>query len=793
MKKILFPIIAFVATVLPAGAKVINPDAALARAVSSTRSIAGSEDFKLHSTVNTVSGPAAVYLFTNENSSLILSADDGTPAVLGILDSPIPEKLDNPEFLYWMDKYSSQIEWLRKNPSAPSTRAEEPAVKEAIGPLLTTKWDQGTPYNDLSPDVNGKRSFAGCVATAMSQVMNYHEWPEKGVGSHSYKAETAGKTMSCDFSKITFDWGNMLDSYGGTSTEAQKKAIADLLYACAVSVDMNFSPDGSGAWSENVPGALVNYFNYDKALKIEYRDYYTQTEWNDKVYEELTNYGPVYYAGSSDDGAHAFVCDGYKDGYFHINWGWSGSLDGYYLLSALFPGTQQGAGGSTGAYNFDQLLLHGVQRPQEGSKMDPVILYPWGYYFSQTTIPLNVALSVNGWVMNYSTNRVNGLLGLIIEASDGKQLIVEGVTVKNDNNNSAKYSCNPVEGNWNYACKLPEDIAEGEYVVYPAIRVEGSDEWIKIPAKRGYSSAHIMKVSGRYATFTPESIAQIRMSGSSISGRTFVGKKVNIDTKITNSTNLDYEGVVRLSVRDDEDNEVALGRREYVWVKAGESLEYNYVSKLLSVDVFGAPADIKAGKYTIGFVDAITGHWISDVMTMNYEVAPETVISVDRFYFNGDSNNADPSNLEFILKINCIKGYFTDGMDLTIWTAPIVGDWTYVSTISTGDLDIEAGKSVELNLKGKIDEPVIGMRYIVGAWYDGKQYGDGIFFTVTSAGIEDLEMDSIMRTDVYNMSGVKVATVDGDNVDRTQLQKGIYIFKFTKASGKVETQRIMIR
>lgn len=792
MKKILFSIFAL-AAVSPLGAKVINPDAALARAINSTRSVSGSEDFKLHSTINTESGSAAVYLFSNDNSSLILSADDGTPIVLGILDSPIPENSENAGFKYWMKKYASQIEWLRNNPQQPQTRAEVETAKEAIGPLLTTKWDQGSPYNDQSPDVDGTRSYSGCVATAMSQVMNYHEWPEKGTGSHSYKATTANKTMSCDFSKITFDWKNMLDTYSGSSTQAQKKAVADLLYACAVSVEMDFSPNGSGAWSENVPGALVNYFNYDKALKIEYRDFYTQTEWNDKVYDELTKYGPVYYAGSSDDGAHAFVCDGYKDGYYHINWGWSGSLDGYYLLSALFPGTQQGAGGSTGAYNFDQLLLHGVQRPLEGSKMAPVVLCPWGYKFDQKTIPLNVALTVNGWVMNYSTNPINGLLGLIIETSDGKQLIVEGITEKIGNESNATYSCKPVEGNWNYKCKLPEDIAEGEYVVYPAIRVDGYDEWIKIPAKRGYPSAHIMKVSGRYATFTPESIAKISIFDSSISGKTFVGKKVNIDTKITNTTNLDYEGVVRLSVRDDKDKEIALGKREYVWVKAGEKIEFNYVSPLLSVDEYGAPANIKAGSYTIGFVDAITGEWISDVMTMNYEELPETVISLDSFTFNGDPNNADPSNLEFGLKISCQKGYFTDGMDLTVWTWPQSGDMTYVTTISTGDLDIEAGKSVELKLKGKIEEPIIGMRYIVGAWYGGNQYGSSVSFTVTSSGIEDIELDSVKRTDVYNMSGVKVATVDGENVDRTQLQKGIYIFRFIKSSGKVETQRIMVK
>lgn len=777
MKKILFSVLSL-ALVASAYGKVITPEQALSRAAGETRSGKGSDSFKLHSTVNTASGNAAVYLFTDGSSSLILSADDSTPAVLGILDSTLPEKSDNAEFNYWMENYAAQIEWVRNNPTAPSTRAEEQAYKDPIAPLLTTQWDQVSPYNDRSPEVNGKKSWAGCVATAMSQVMNYHEWPAKGKGSNQYFAKAANKNLSCDFSTITFDWANMLDSYSGSSTQAQKKAIADLLYACAIGVDMDFSPDGSGAWTENVPRALVNFFDYDKALKFVYRDYYSLSDWTDLVYEELEDYGPVYYAGEGDDGAHAFVCDGYKDGYFHINWGWGGSLDGYYLLTSLFPGSEQGAGGSIGTYNFGQMIIHGVQRPKEGSKMEPVILYPWGYTIKERTIPVNSSFTVDGWVMNYSTNQLKGKLGIMIEKSDETILTREGV------DEHATYSKAPVEGDWMYMAKLPDNLPDGEYVVYPGFLPEGETEWIKIEPKRNFPAVYLMTVSKGYATFTPESVASILIRESKIEGKTFKGKNVKINTKISNNSDFDYEGIIKLSVRNDKDEEVATGERRFICVDKGEQIDFKYSSRILK--------DINVGTYTIGFVDAITGQWISDVMTMNYEELPETVISLDSFTFNGDPNNADPSNLEFGLKISCQKGYFTDGMDLTVWTWPQTGDMTYVTTISTGDLDIEAGKSVELKLKGKIEEPIIGMRYIVGAWYGGNQYGS-VSFTVTSSGIEDIELDSVKRTDVYNMSGVKVATVDGENVDCTQLQKGIYIFRFTKSSGKVETQRIMVK
>ena len=779
MKKLLLSILAL-ASIMQVGAKVIDPADALARAQGATRSGQPLSGYKLQSTINTNSGEAGVYLFTDVTSSLILSADDSTPAVLGILDRPLPETIDNAEFNYWINKYASEIDWQRKNPSN-GTRAGDDETWKPIGPLLTTQWDQVSPFNDRSPEVNGKKSWAGCVATAMSQVVNYHEWPAKGKGSNKYEAATAKKEFSCDFSSMTFDWANMLDSYKGTSTDAQNKAVADLLYACAIGVNMDFSPDGSGAWTENVPHALVNYFDYDKALRIVYRDYYTLADWNKLVYEELEEYGPVYYAGEGDDGAHAFVCDGYKDGYFHINWGWGGSLDGYYLLTSLFPGTEQGAGGSIGTYNFGQMIIHGVQRPKEGSKMEPVILYPWGYTIKERTIPVNSSFTVDGWVMNYSTNQLKGKLGIMIEKSDETILTREGV------DEHATYSKAPVEGDWMYMAKLPDNLPDGEYVVYPGFLPEGETEWIKIEPKRNFPAVYLMTVSKGYATFTPESVAIISMSNSNIDGKTFKGKNVKINTKISNNSESDYEGIIKLSVRNKEDKEVATGERRFVSVAKGEQIDFRYDSRILS--------DIEAGAYMIGFVDAITGQWLSDVLTMTLEELPETVISIgdNDFYYVGDSNNADPSNLEFILKVNCTKGYFTDGLDLTIWTAPQVGDWSYVTTISTGNLDIEAGKSVELKLKGKIEEPIIGMRYIIGAWYNGKQYGPGIYFTVTSSGIEDIELDSVKRTDVYNMSGVKVATVDGENVDCTQLQKGIYIFRFTKSSGKVETQRIMVK
>ena len=98
-----------------------------------------------------------------------------------------------------------------------------------------------------------------------------------------------------------------------------------------------------------VPGALKNYFGYDKHVTLRKRSYYGTTEWMNIIKAELDAGRPVYYGGASDagQGGHAFVCDGYDDnGYVHINWGWYGDSNGYFLVNRLNP-SDLGEGGGT--------------------------------------------------------------------------------------------------------------------------------------------------------------------------------------------------------------------------------------------------------------------------------------------------------------------------------------------------------------------------------------------------------------------------------------------------------------
>ncbi len=205
-----------------------------------------------------------------------------------------------------------------------------------VDPLLSTLWNQGTYYNQLCPtDPNGPGGhvWAGCVATAMGQVMKYHDHPDQGTGSHSYYAAGYG-TQSANFGVTTYEWSSMPNQINSNNLP-----IATLLYHLGVSVDMQYSPNGSGAYSSDARDALVDYFSYSPNAQLLPKNSFPIETFIYKLQNELNLNRPVYYSGSGSGGGHAFVCDGYQgDDYFHFNWGWSGYGDGYFYLNNLNPG-----------------------------------------------------------------------------------------------------------------------------------------------------------------------------------------------------------------------------------------------------------------------------------------------------------------------------------------------------------------------------------------------------------------------------------------------------------------------
>jgi len=305
-------------------------------------------DLQLVATVSD-NGEDCFYVFNvGENGFVIISAADNYHPILAYSEeSNFDMSNRHNGAMFMLDNYKMDIaNAIREDYAAmPEVAAEWRMLEktgllstkkaEKVGPLCSTKWNQDSPYNLYAPAATGGpggRAYAGCVATAMSQVMKAWNAPIQGEGSHSYYWH--GQQLSANFGATTYHWELMPNSLSG-ATDEQIDAVATLMYHCGVAVNMNFAADGSGAFSDDVPNAMRNYFDYDYCVKKSRGQFQTDV-WNQMLRDEFDLGRPVYYSGQSPDGGHAFVCDGYDENdLMHYNFGWSGSDDGWYLVDGI--------------------------------------------------------------------------------------------------------------------------------------------------------------------------------------------------------------------------------------------------------------------------------------------------------------------------------------------------------------------------------------------------------------------------------------------------------------------------
>ena len=283
------------------------------------------------------SGNFYVFNVANGQGFVIVSDDDRMPEVLAYSDKGSLDLNNLPDNLrQWLQSYDEQFSSLNGNTQQVARRSPLAAIE----PLLTTQWGQGTPYNLLCPTKNGEFPLTGCVATAMAQVMYYYKWPQGATKATAAYSGTNGSYAGLP--STTFEWDNMLTSYSGSSTDAQKLAVAKLMQYCGSAVMMNYGYGGAESLSANglIAPFMQQYFGYAAGGKCVRRSDYTDVTWEELIYHELKMGRPVIYGGNSENGngGHTFVCDGCDaDGRFHMNWGWNGGGNGYYYLTALYP------------------------------------------------------------------------------------------------------------------------------------------------------------------------------------------------------------------------------------------------------------------------------------------------------------------------------------------------------------------------------------------------------------------------------------------------------------------------
>ena len=279
----------------------------------------------------------------SEAGFAIIANDDIFPAVIGY--SKDSYNVENNTSLRWfvnaatasMSNYLA--EGKKYAPVIPTG-----TFKTAVSPIVKTVWSQSKPYNNDCPHLSGTTPYpTGCVATALSQIMKHYNYPAKGIGKGTLSVVVNGSStiISADFGNTTYDWKNMLNDYDAvTYNSVQAKAVSTLMVQCGIAVSMEYTPSGSGAYSNEARHGLIKNFGYNAGINLLYRNYYSTLQWMTIIYKELNAGRPLYYTGSDKtEGGHAFVIDGYNEqGFVHVNWGWGAKGgNGYYDIALLNP------------------------------------------------------------------------------------------------------------------------------------------------------------------------------------------------------------------------------------------------------------------------------------------------------------------------------------------------------------------------------------------------------------------------------------------------------------------------
>lgn len=455
-------------------------------------------------------GTPSFYVFNravDADGFVIINALDTTDQpILGYSDSSSfdPDNLPD-NFRWWLQQY--EVNGVCKAPAR--------AARHNIDPIVKTKWGQNTPFNNTVTSETGYNLVTGCTATAMAQLMKHHEFPTRGKGTKTYVSNcTVNKNhidlpISVDFSQTLYDWNNMLDVYGNDYSQDQGNAVAWLMYHAGVAEGTNYGDTESSADDRHSATAMIEHFDYDPGMLRAERIFVSDEEWNEILYTELASGRPIMYSGTTyyNEG-HCFICDGYKDGLYHFNWGWNGTSDGYYAITgynALRPGSQGTGGAASGqGFVYAQSINYNIKpRTQD----DPAVLlahfasYDRGGHAisyqpyrikTASSSSLSYAVSVDCAAgdenisiycvpYNYGVQTTTAILGVqLVSSSTGEEYVFEGGNI----------TLPPGGYPENYSVitfNTKNLTHDGEYKVYPVYRdyYNSSIPWKKLSSIDG--------------------------------------------------------------------------------------------------------------------------------------------------------------------------------------------------------------------------------------------------------------------------------------------------------------------
>ena len=375
------------------------------------------------------------YIFTPENSGgfVIVSGEDELPSIVGYSTQGAGFATEMPSALVeWLGEYSEYVDDVRAGVIEPA--AVQAAAGTKIEPMLKTSWNQWAPYNDLCPTIDGQSTPTGCTATAMAQIMKFHEWPKKPKCDITYNNNVTGLTEKLNISSHVYDWANMLDHYRNGYNQQQADAVAQLMVDVGKAIKSNYATGGTGSNSVNASDALVNVFDYTPQIVVVNRSETTEDAFVALIRDNLEARQPLLFTGHSQNfgSGHAFVCDGIdENNLLHIDWGWDGSYNGYFSMTYMKP-DGIGTGGGDGRYNVAQAIIANI-RPREAGEPnragDPTLYYS-AIYNPKSTVAVDeyVTSATSGEIdfrisisfLNWSHSSLTAQIALAFENENGE-------------------------------------------------------------------------------------------------------------------------------------------------------------------------------------------------------------------------------------------------------------------------------------------------------------------------------------------------------------------------------------
>ena len=528
----------------------------------------------------TPSTSPSYYIFNvgDDNGFVIVSGDDRTDTILGYADEGSLTEADMPEALkLWLQSYDEQIAWLDSHPQAKKV-AKKAAIRKAIAPLIQTLWDQGAPYKNNCPVINEKKAPTGCVATTMAQIMYYYKYPTDPCAAIPSYTTRTNKINMPELAATTFSWNDMTMTYSDASNAIAKDAVAKLMQYCGSAMEMDYKESSSSAYSSSIAYALTTYFGYDTGAQYTYRRHYSYAGWLALIYNELAAHRPVALGGTSVGGGHSFICDGYDtDDYFHINWGWGGSSNGYFRLSLLSP-YEQGVGGSStlDGFNYSVDAVIGIQPPQDGTSkrycllIDKLCFASPNNASSQKTftrdntssdftgISLSAALSC---FRHGSASTYDYALQLVDSNGELKHTLYTGETAALQFNRMANLSPD--------AISIPSTIPDGTYYIKVMSRPHDTEDWLECYDGDTYRLTAVISGNDLDITVPQPDLTLPTIVSVSVNGNKKVGYEQEVIATFTGGTN-DYHGDVTLRVN----NKVFMGKT--LDIPAGQSVQIRF-------------------------------------------------------------------------------------------------------------------------------------------------------------------------------------------------------------------------